>query len=253
LRYLLALGFCIVGIVLLQTRGTWIVTALVFVLALIRYIRNPQLTKTAIRLTYVLLSVLLLASVFQLTLPIPADVVARLRSIFEGSQHFDYRFINWETSLRVFLANPLGTGLGTWRFYAYEFDPLASYILSRYGTMYIDVLSPHSDWFSLLSEVGMVGVILYAWFWFRIAKVVFLGKAKSLHGVVLWCSLLAGFIGTFGGDYLLVGGGLSLPLYLYLYLMSEGMTTERVSFKLSVSRGPSNTPAGDRLPGMLVT
>jgi hypothetical protein len=205
------------AVAMLQTRGTWIIAALVFVLAVTRYGSDVASPVNTVLFLQLVLLVAFLSMLFRFNL-LPSDIIARVRSIFAGTQNFTERFVNWRMSTRMFAAYPLGTGLGTWRFYAPRFDLYPSY-LGR--SLPRGLLSPHSDWFTFLAEAGLVGVVCLAWLWLQIARTVFFRYARSVEGMTLWCYLLGLLIASFKGDMLLNGGGIVLPVYIYLFLIVE--------------------------------
>ena len=226
-RYSLALIVSLVAITLLQTGGVWITGIFVFTVVGMRYRTRLLSIRTLVLVVYLVLLIVPLLTLLDVTL-IPRDVDARWRSIFEGTRDFTDRFVNWRISIDIFKSYPLGTGLGTWRFYAPVFDLYPSYFASHLGE---GVLGPHSDWFLLLAEAGIIGVLSIGWLWFQIGRTVLLHRAETDRGLIVWCAVLATFIDSFNADQLLGGGGVTLALFLSLYFMFE-----QVGKKASVAK-----------------
>jgi len=70
---------------------------------------------------------------------------------------FAFERINmWKASVRIFLENPLGVGVGHFKYYWHMVrDPVEGSII-RYAKL---ARTPHSEFFSLLSELGIPGAV----------------------------------------------------------------------------------------------
>jgi tetratricopeptide (TPR) repeat protein len=113
-------------------------------------------------------AVLLVAVVFLVPNP--------LRDRFLGrGDPFAFERINmWKASVRIFLENPLGVGVGHFKYYWHMArDPVEGSII-RFAK---SARTPHSEFFSLLSEMGIPGAL--GFLGLGAAGVISLGRAVS--------------------------------------------------------------------------
>jgi tetratricopeptide (TPR) repeat protein len=95
-------------------------------------------------------AVLLVAAVFLVPNPL------RDRFLGKGDPFAFERINMWKASVRIFLENPFGVGVGHFKYYWHMArDPVEGSII-RYAKL---ARTPHSEFFSVLSETGVPGTI----------------------------------------------------------------------------------------------
>jgi hypothetical protein len=98
----------------------------------------------------------------------------------------------WKASLRIFLENPLGVGVGHFKYYYHIFrDPVEGTIVryARYAR------TPHSEFFSILSELGAPGAA--AFLGLGTAGFLSLRRAASREDVIALCAAMILFTSFF--------------------------------------------------------
>jgi tetratricopeptide (TPR) repeat protein len=137
----LLIPFFLAGIGLTQSRGGFL---LVVALGTFLLADRVGWRKSALSVSLLVAAVILI--------PNP------LRDRFLGlGDPFAFERINmWKASVRIFLENPLGVGVGHFKYYWHMArDPVEGSII-RYAKF---ARTPHSEFFSLLSELGIPGAI----------------------------------------------------------------------------------------------
>lgn len=82
----------------------------------------------------------------------------RDRFLGKGDPYAFARFNMWKASVRIFLENPLGVGVGHFKYHWHQMrDPVEGMIM-RYAKY---AKTPHSEFFSVLSELGIPGAISF--------------------------------------------------------------------------------------------
>lgn len=215
--YYIFLAVFIVAVVLSRTRGLWI--SIPLSIGFIS-LTHKEVRKKILRYSF---AFLILFTIFVSVIKLPPNITSKFYSIFTGTQGFWERPERWLTNLRIFQDYPLGVGLGNSRYFALDYM-LPSYIgydiyKKKIGQ---EVTGPtyggHSDWFTLLAETGLVGVVLYACFWLLIMKNLIFRKIYSTEALVLATFLISIFAGTFISGYILEGRGLEIIFVYYIFM-----------------------------------
>lgn len=152
-----------------QTRNAWISSALMIVIILSQFImRSPELgfsRKKVILITIVVSSlILLMVPLIQSVSPETFKRLAESRvktsegiaSNFYAISSLATRFFIWETAYNAFLAHPV-IGIG---FYAFPFVSNQYYTISPIlFELFVEKLTPHLTYITLLTETGIVGFL----------------------------------------------------------------------------------------------
>lgn len=224
--YLFALVVFTAAVVLSRTRGLWISIPLSVGAVLLT---QSQFRKKILKYSIAFLAVLVV--LFSI-IDVPEIITKRFKSIFTGEEGRDARIYRWTASVQVFVDYPFGVGLGNSRYYTPDYispeNPEYERIMSeqKQGSRF----TAHNDWFTLLAETGLVGVIFYGWFWWFILRHIFLRRILSPESLITGTFLISIFISTFVVDSLLTGGGLALIFIYYLHkrvLAREVAETEK--------------------------
>ncbi len=215
-RHFFLLLIAFISIIFLLTRGVWLTLALVFMVGLIVHRRYFLAPATLFLLSLTIIGIFI-SLLFEIN-PLPGSVISRINSLFTGNENLFLRTVHWQSSIETYRNYPLGTGLGTWRFF--NLNPQNP------------VLTAHSDWFTLLAETGLVGIISLFWFW--VTPLVALLKkpqtGRSVGAVIAWGALLSTFFATFRSDTLLTADGLQIAVFLFLfYTTNLGVQRSAVS------------------------
>lgn len=230
-RYLILLFLFTATIIVGRTRGSWIIVPLSIIIVLFFYF--GKLKKKAFRrLVLFIFLCISLITILGLTRQIPSSITERFESIFAGTQNLYERPYRWLMSIKMFTGHPFGVGLGNHRYYALEYavpglERDVEVIKRTQGeTVTGPRLSPHSDWFRLLAEVGLIGFILYFLFWARILKKTLLKKFPNIPSIIMATFLVSIFLSTFGSELITSAGSIIILSY-YLFLRTKNFEYEK--------------------------
>lgn len=213
LLYLAAAGVLALGVIITASRGGFV--GLVGCLAMILVLAKHKLRN------------LLLVCVVALGVWtfVPSSYYAEVESITDptDSTRLD-RIYMWERAMEMYADNPvMGVGAGNfpWRIFEYQLrTPDFDYASSRQRGGRV----AHSLYFTLISELGTVGALLYAgMLWLILRKLFRVIKAKSdnpaVQPLLTDFSLLAKAMIVSLGAYLLSGAFLSVLYYPHLWYL----------------------------------
>ena len=215
--YFVPLGIFFWAIIISEHRGLWMTLILA---SLVMFFTYSILRKRLIIFGVVILSFLLIVGYFGI---IPNSVTNHFDSIISGRVFQDVRFYRWASYGLMFIDNPFGVGLGNARYNIRNFavfEPskigVPASKLNSSGPPGGSIIGAHSDWFALLGETGVVGVILYGIFWGVILKeIVFASKNCSIQFLTVGSFLLVIFGSSFVALKLLVGQGVTMVMMYY--------------------------------------
>jgi len=224
-RHLIFLLLFTVTLIVKQTRGLWIIIPLSVIIILFFYF--GKLKKKAFkRLTLFILLCIFCITILGFTHQIPTSTTERFKSIFAGTQFLYERPYRWQTCIKMFFDHPFGVGLGNHRYYAVQYavpglERSVGIIKRTQGNEVTGPrLSPHSDWFRLLAEAGLMGLMLYFLFWTRILKKTLLKKFPNISSLIMATFLVSIFLGTFVGEFITQAGSIIILSY-YLFLRTK--------------------------------
>ena len=175
--------------------------------ALIRSGRGISLKKAAI-FSFVFVSITLLSQISLFTQNSQQTTFKRLSGDEHSQLSFQVRMLAWQIALENLRQNPL-VGVGAENF-------AATYGTARLNlaqnnpanpnlNVYEDILPEraHNEFLQILSELGVVGIAIFGWFLFGIARVAFSmrGKRTSLLSVAALAGIFAFLISSAASSY----------------------------------------------------
>lgn len=140
------------------------------------------------------------------------------------------RLLTWESAWYMFLDNPLGVGGGNFRvrFPEYQVDEFQRGMWGKYS---------HSLWFTLLSELGVVGVVIYLrLIYYNLKDIFFLRKVvlSDSETTSFMRSLALAFLASLAGYF--SSGSLLSVLYYPHYWYITGIIVATASIARSIAK-----------------
>lgn len=217
--YLLSFVFFLIFIILSRVRGVWIAVLLApLILWILQGIRIRRLTinKRAVSAIFLMIFITVASIIF-----IPA-IQSRVVSLVEHSQFMEQRYILGLSGLRMAIGTyGLGVGIGNFPYRLSEYLP-KEYYSQFSGRIETGGLGAHSDLIKFLSELGFLGIFFYCLFWYLIYKKIAFRAINSISSLILATFLIEISLESFLSiDYFLRGGGLLLPIILYMFLLFD--------------------------------
>jgi O-antigen ligase len=165
---LISAALCVVGVVASFARGAFLASVAVFAMVWIRSPRKGLTLGAGVGAALVVVGAAMVLHGDAYT--------AEIQSVFhEGTEQGtgNDRWVLWMAAWEVFLHNPIfGAGPNNWGVFAttiFDFGELGSMYANNPGRLYTRSL--HSLYFTIISELGIAGVIAFLWilvdFWRR--------------------------------------------------------------------------------------
>lgn len=192
----------LLNIVILQTRSVWVATIMFIItsglLWTIYSVKSKRIKESGLLKKGIIISIIFLfVGLGSLAIFYKSGTLKLMRhqvsSIFNSkSQNNQSRLKVWESTIDLSKDNfLLGVGAGNWRI---SFLP---YYNTNFGKEYENWQRPHNDFLWVLSEKGIIGLILYALLFIIIAvfslKIIF--KNPDKNSVIITTLLIAGIAG----------------------------------------------------------
>lgn len=176
------------------------------VFALIRSGRKISLKKTAV-FSCIFVSVTILSQISLFTQNSQQTTFKRLSGDEHSQLSFQVRMLAWQIAMENFKQHPL-IGVGAENFAAnYETARLnlAENAENPNLNVYEDILPEraHNEFLQILSELGVVGIVIFGWLLFGIARLVFSirGKSTSLLSIAALAGIFAFLASSAASSY----------------------------------------------------
>lgn len=137
--------------------------SLPFVVAPVIQNRKARITFVSVILSLLVITIAILFSTENLLKERMISAWAELLQIFNGDFNgpsLGFRVQIWLVAWQAFLSNPI-FGIGTGEFYAFKLSLINAGLASADIETYKHA---HSEYFTILSSMGLVGVVIYIWF-----------------------------------------------------------------------------------------
>lgn len=234
--YFFPLAIFTITIILSLTRGRWIsiLLSIFFIFLIHKKVSGKRVQGRIIG--YLAAFFIIFALVIH-SLEVPPRITDRFYSIFYGTQQRDLRFYSWKAAMEMFVDHPLGVGLGNYRYYSTDyayvheiFEGWARRITKEKGSRVTGPrMEAHGDWFLILAEAGIIGIVLYAIFWFRIMKYVIFMKFPNIYALITATFLVSIFVNAVINSIFYVGGGgIAIVFIYFIYIRTLNMKPEKV-------------------------
>jgi len=174
----LLLPLIFIALIFLEARASYVSTFILFIIFLILLLvkRTKHLLIFNI---FFLLSIIFSVGVTNI---MSSEKIfdQEISSINISNESSGNRFLLWKSALQYAVNNPLGCGLGNWKFESIPF-------WKSIGKGYLVPYHAHNDFLEYTAELGFVGGLLYFFFFFFIVFALFKGfiKTKSVEYICL--------------------------------------------------------------------
>lgn len=148
-------------IILLRTRGVWIASIMASIVLLLgtRVFRPADLKTSVVPVKYIGIgfAVLVIGIIAVISQP-------KVEEAIFDSANVDFRLTYWDHSIQMFEEEPItGVGAGQWKFHFPKYG--LENTNTRVSNGETAVVRPHNDYLWILSENGIMGLLLYVGFW----------------------------------------------------------------------------------------
>lgn len=232
--YIFPLAIFTMAIILSLTRGRWISILLSIFFIFLTH-RKASGKRIQGRIIGYLAAFFIIFAVTIYTFEIPSRITDRFYSIFYGTQQRDLRFYGWQAAMEMFVDHPLGVGLGNYRYHSIDyahvheiFEGWSRRITREKGSRINGPrMEAHGDWFLILAEAGIIGVVLYAIFWFRIMKHVVFRRFQNIYTLITATFLVSIFANAvINSIFYCGGGGIAIVFIYFIYIRTLTMKFE---------------------------
>ncbi len=145
---LLSVVFVIYGVFVAGSKTSFAVLGVTGIVVILRYLLFDIKKILNVKFLFILLILLLAVSQIQVT---KLQAVKNILDRTESSGTFDKRVAAWNGGYHMAIAHPfVGVGLGDYATYT-----------RQYATVYADAKAPHSIYFKILGESGIIALLLF--------------------------------------------------------------------------------------------